>query len=65
MHRDPIVEEVRAIREALARQFNYDLAAIARYLQEEEQRSGRQTVSLSPRRPKAGPFATSRSGNHE
>lgn len=59
MHRDPIVAEVRAIREALAGQFNYDLAAIARHLQEEEQRSGRQTVSLPPRRPKAEPIATS------
>jgi hypothetical protein len=36
MSRDPLVEEVRAIREAYAKQFNYDLEAICRDLKEQE-----------------------------
>jgi hypothetical protein len=46
---DPIVEEVRAIREAYAAQFNYDLQAIYRDLKAQEHQSGRQTVSFPPR----------------
>ena len=46
---DPIVEEVRAIREAYAARFNYDLQAIYRDLKAQERQSGWQTVSLPPR----------------
>ena len=42
---DPIVDEVRRVREAYAARFNYDLRAIYRDLKEEEQRSGRKVVS--------------------
>lgn len=52
MSRDPLVEEIRAIREAYAKQFNYDFEAICRDLKEQERRSGRETVSLPPRRVK-------------
>jgi hypothetical protein len=43
---------VREIREAYAKQFGYDLDAICRDLKAQEQASGRQIVSFSPRRPK-------------
>jgi len=51
MQPDPIVEEVRAAREAHARRFGFDLRAICRALQEQERTSGRQLVSFPPRRP--------------
>ena len=50
MWHDPIVEEVRAIRDAYAQQFNYDLEAIYRDLKEQEAQSGRAVVSLPPKR---------------
>ena len=48
---DSVVQEVREIREAYARQFGYDLDAIHRDLKAKEQASGRQVVSFPPRRP--------------
>jgi hypothetical protein len=50
MSPDPIVAEIRALREAFAKQFNYDLQAICRHLREQEKRSGRRTVLLPPKR---------------
>ena len=50
MRCDPIVEEVRAIREAYAKQFNFDVRALCHDLQEQEKASGRTTVSLPPKR---------------
>lgn len=44
MYKDEIVEEVRRIRDAYARQFDYDLTAIARDLKKQEARSGRTYV---------------------
>ena len=41
---DPIVEEVREVRDAYAKRFNYDLDAIYRYLKAKERRSGRVVV---------------------
>ena len=38
---DPIVEEVRKVRDAYAKRFNYDLDAIYRDLKAKERRSGR------------------------
>ena len=49
---DSVVQEVREIREAYARQFGYDLQAIHRDLKAQEQAGGRRVVSLPPRRPK-------------
>ena len=46
---DPIVEEVRAIREAYAARFQYDLQAIYRDLKAQECQYGWQTVSFPPR----------------
>ena len=51
MQPDPIVEEVRAAREAYGRRFGFDLRAILRDLQEQERTSGRELVSFPPRRP--------------
>jgi len=50
MWEDPIVEEVRKVREAHAAKFNYDLQAIYRDLKEQERKSGRAFVSYPPRR---------------
>jgi len=51
MWNDPIVEEVRKIREEHAARFDYDLERIFQDLKEQERQSGRKVVSLSPKRP--------------
>jgi hypothetical protein len=48
---DPIVEEVRKVREEHAASLDYDLKRIFQDLKEREQRSGRKTVSLAPKPP--------------
>ena len=50
MWKDPVVEEVRTIRDAYAKQFNYNLEAIYRDLKEQETKSGWEVVSLPPKR---------------
>ena len=52
MAQDPIVEEVRAIRDAFAKRYNYDIDAIVRALQEASADEGRQVVSLPSKRIK-------------
>ncbi|MBF0172959.1 MAG: hypothetical protein HQL83_05875 [Magnetococcales bacterium] len=49
MWKDPIVDEVRKIREEHAARFNYDLDAIYKDLKRLERESGRETVTLKPR----------------
>ena len=49
MIRDPIVEEVRAIRDELAKRHKYDIDAIVRALQKASADEGRQLVSFPPR----------------
>ena len=44
---DPIVDEVRRIRDAHAAKFNYDPDAIFRDIKEREKRSGRKYVSFA------------------
>ena len=44
---DPIVDEVRRIRDAHAAKFNYDPKAIFRDIKEQEKRSGRKYVSFA------------------
>jgi hypothetical protein len=51
MWRDPLVDEIRAIREAYAERFDYDLETIYRDLKELEQPSGRLIVSPPHRAP--------------
>jgi hypothetical protein len=50
MRKDAVLDEVRAIRDAYAKQFGYDLAAICRDLKEQEAHSAWERVSLAPRR---------------
>ncbi len=50
MFKDPVVEEVRQLRDEYAKQFNYDLEAIYRDLKEQEKKGGRKYVLLPPRR---------------
>ena len=47
---DPIVDEVRKVRDAHAARFNYDLDAIFCDIKEQEKKSGREFVSFAPRR---------------
>jgi hypothetical protein len=48
--RNPIVEEVRAIRDEIAKRHGYDVGAIVRALQKASADEGRELVSLPPRR---------------
>jgi hypothetical protein len=50
MERDLIIEEIHAIREAFAKDHDYDLAAMWRTLVRHQQESGRRVVSFAPRR---------------
>lgn len=52
MWHDPVVEEVRAIRDAYAKSFNYDLDAIARDLRKKEAAGERKLVDPAPRKAK-------------
>lgn len=52
MTRDPIVEEIRAIRDELAKRHDYDIGAIVRALQKASVDEGRELVAL-PLRPLA------------
>jgi hypothetical protein len=47
---DPIVAEVRRVRDAHAARFNYDLDAIFEDIQRMQRESGRTYVSFPPRR---------------
>ena len=49
MSRDPIVDEVRAIRDVIAREHNYDLDSIFRMLRRQESRESPH-VKLPPKR---------------
>lgn len=51
MTKDPIVDEVRRIRQQYAARFNYNLAAIFRDLQERQNRGEFNVVNRKPRRP--------------
>ena len=51
MWNDPIVEEVRQVRDEHAKKFNYDLRAIAEDLKKQQATSGRKVVALSPKKP--------------
>ena len=59
MSRDPIVDEVRRIREAYAKRFNYDLSAIAEDLKRRQRERGRKTVKFAPKMVSELPRAVS------
>ncbi|HEY3319169.1 MAG TPA: hypothetical protein VGP72_01675 [Planctomycetota bacterium] len=50
MLEDPIVAEVRRIRDELAARFNYDLDAIVRDARKRQKTSGHKVVNLGKRR---------------
>ena len=54
MWEDPIVGEIRRIREVIAARHNYDIKAICRAAREREMMSDREVVTL-PSRPVARP----------
>jgi hypothetical protein len=47
---DPIVAEVRKVKERLAAQFDYDVVAMLKDQQEREKRHGKRLVSFEHRR---------------
>lgn len=66
MTRDLVVDEVRALRDELARKHDYDIDAIFTALRQMEADSGRQHVSMSARRVSeaTGSSATARAAQH-
>ncbi|HBL31615.1 MAG TPA: hypothetical protein DD490_32740 [Acidobacteria bacterium] len=48
--RDPVIEEVRALRDAYAKEHGYDVKAIVAALQKEEAESGQPVITLPPKR---------------
>ena len=48
MTNDPIVDEIRAIREAIARECNYDVRLITQRARERTAASGCKVVSFAP-----------------
>ena len=57
MEEDEIMKEARAVREAYAEGFGFDLPAIFRDAMERQEKSGRQLVAFGPKRitPSDGP----------
>ncbi len=53
---DPIVEEVRKIRNTHAEKFNYDLRAIAADLKKQQQAGKNKVVSLPSKKPTVLPM---------
>lgn len=52
MKDDPIVEEVRRVRQEHAMRFNYDLEAIVADLKIQEQEHPERLVSFPPKKPR-------------
>lgn len=61
MVNDPIVEEIRAIREAIFAEHDYDLRKLGRALQERQKQHGDRLVTLPPRRIEPVPPASTAS----
>ncbi len=57
MWNDPIVDEVRKVRDAHAKKFNYDLQAIVADLKKQQKASGKKFVTLQPKKPTVLPVA--------
>lgn len=51
MPSDPIVDEIRKIRELQAARFGFDIRAIVKDAQQRDASGDRQVVRLQPRRP--------------
>jgi hypothetical protein len=48
---DPIMDEIRRIRDEYAASFDYDLKRIVHDIQRQQRESGREFVTLPPRKP--------------
>ncbi len=59
MRNDPIVDEIRRIRQEHTDKFNGDLHAICEDIRRQERESGREYVSYPPRRIKSAAASTS------
>jgi len=53
MSRDPIVDEVRRVREELAARYNFDLKAIIAAAKRRQRKSGHKVVSLRSKKKSA------------
>ncbi len=53
MQLDPIVAEIRALREQRAARFGYDIQALVKDAQQRDAIGDRRVVRLAPRRPAA------------
>jgi hypothetical protein len=62
MIRDTIVDEVRAIREAIAAEHGHDLKAIVEALRRQEREHGVTTLSFPPRRIPTGQTTVRKAG---
>ena len=49
--KDPVVEETQKLREQYASQFNHDIDAIYKDIQQRQAQSGKKLVSLPVRKP--------------
>ena len=47
---DPIVDEVRAVRDAIAKEFDYDIEKLSQAIKAHEAQSGRKIVRLPPKK---------------
>ncbi len=59
MWKDPILEELYAIRQELATQFNYDVRALGEYCKARQQLQNRPVISRPPRYRKPLPTLNS------
>ena len=53
MPRDPILDELRAIKGKLAAKFNFDVRAIGEDARKRQGKDGRKVISPPPKRPLA------------
>jgi hypothetical protein len=51
MQDDPVVTDIRRIREEIAARFNYDIEAMGKYARERDAADAGRVISLPPRRP--------------
>ena len=49
---DPIIDELRKVRDALAKKYDYDIEKLAEALRAEQEKGGRKVVSFPPRKPR-------------
>ena len=62
MWNDPIVEEVRKVRNEHAEKFNYDFGAIVADLKKQQKGSKRKFITLPPKKPTVLPKAKVKKG---